>query len=158
MIEKNLSALQENLQEKTYVLEQSAGLVKQMLLLLADPDVTVERLEASMDELEVLAEQMDALCEEFGCIFEELKKNLPDDRPAYQKQIDRILEMNANTDELAQRIAKDLAENKEKMQEYLSEERRNLGVGRKSSKAALNYYKNMSGSNVVPSFFMDHKQ
>lgn len=158
MVEKNLNALQDNLKKKASALERFGGLVKQQALLLEDSDATLEQLDACMDEQDKLTAQINDLSEEFEQICEALKHSLPDDRSAHQKQIDSIMEANAKIDEMTRRIIEELAVNKAKMQDYLSKERRNLGAGRKSSQAALNYYKNMSGSNVVPSYFMDHKQ
>lgn len=158
MVEKSLNTLQDNLKKKASALEKFGGLVKQQALLLEDPDATPEQLDACMDEQDKLTAQINALSEEFEQVCETLKHSLPDERSEHQKQIDSIMDANAKIDEMTRRIVEGLAVNKSKIQDYLSKERRNLGAGRKSSQAAMNYYKNMSGSNVVPSYFMDHKQ
>lgn len=158
MVEKNLNTLQDNLKKKASALEKFGGLVKQQALLLEDPDATPEQLDACMDEQDKLTAQINALSEEFEQVCATLKHSLPDERSEHQKQIDSIMDANAKIDEMTRRIVEGLAVNKSKIQDYLSKERRNLGAGRKSSQAAMNYYKNMSGSNVVPSYFMDHKQ
>ena len=50
------------------------------------------------------------------------------------------------------------ARNKKLIEDYFRKEREGIRVGRKSSKAAINYYKNMSGSSVVMPLFMDDKK
>ena len=48
--------------------------------------------------------------------------------------------------------------NKQKLEIYFQNERKDLGTGRRSSKAALDYYKSMNRSNVIPPQFMDQKK
>ena len=50
------------------------------------------------------------------------------------------------------------ARNKKLIEDYFRREREGIREGRKSSKAAINYYKNMNKSSVVMPYFMDSKK
>ena len=50
------------------------------------------------------------------------------------------------------------ARNKKLVEDYFRRERNSLNRNRKSSKAAYDYYKSMSQTNVVQPRFMDNKQ
>ena len=48
--------------------------------------------------------------------------------------------------------------NRKAVAEALSNERKELGQGKRSLNVAMNYYRNMSGANVVPPQYMDKKK
>ena len=50
------------------------------------------------------------------------------------------------------------SENKALVEKYFTDQRKELGQVRKSSKAAYGYYQNMSKSNTAPPQFMDTKK
>ncbi len=47
--------------------------------------------------------------------------------------------------------------NRQLVSTFFKKERQNIGQGRKSSQAALNYYRSMSNTNVAPPYVIDKK-
>ena len=50
------------------------------------------------------------------------------------------------------------ARNRKLIEDYFRKEKEGIRMGRKSSKAAVDYYKNMNKSSVVMPLFMDSKK
>lgn len=158
MIEKDLKVLEESLNKKAAILEKLHELGDKQSELLTDPSMSMEDFDKYMDEQDVLVGRLVELDEGFDALYESLKESMPDDKIPYMQQITRIQELVGKLMSQTELLSKKEAANKEKLTEYFNRERKTFGVGRRSSKAALDYYKSMSGSNVTPSYFMDQKQ
>lgn len=158
MIEKDLKVLEESLNKKAAILEKLHELGDKQSELLTDPSMSMEDFDKYMDEQDVLVGRLVELDEGFDALYESLKESMPDNKTPYMQQITRIQELVGKLMSQTELLSKKEAANKEKLTEYFNRERKNYGAGRRSSKAALDYYKNMSGSNVIPSYFMDQKQ
>lgn len=158
MIEKDLSVLEESLNKKLLVLEELQKSTDKQSLLLEDPNMQAEDFDACMDEQDALVRKLVELDVGFDILYESIKESLPDDKSPYAQQINRIQELVGRIMAQTNLLSKKELTNKEKLTEYFQKERKSFGAGRRSSKAALDYYKNMSGSNMTPPYFMDQKQ
>ena len=158
MVSQKLDLLESNLNQKAVLLEKMAGVLNEQLQLLATSDLRLEELDICMEKQDGLTEELGALNEEADTLYEYLKtKDVSSDKSNVPK-IARI-------QEILSRLTKDFDALQEKelsvkkqMEGFLQKERKNFGTGRRSSKAALDYYMNMSGSTVVPPQFMDRKK
>lgn len=158
MFEKTLNALEESLNEKITVIEELQKLSDKQSVLLVETSLSVEEFDACIDEQDGLVNRLVKLDEEFETLYENLQMSLPPDRSPYASQIARVQELTERLENQAELLSQKEAANKQKLEVYFSKERKNFGAGRRSSKAALDYYTSMSGSNMTPAYFMDQKQ
>lgn len=158
MIEKNLSLLEQNLIKKKNVLNQFQELCDKQFLFIDSQSMTTETFRPYMDGQDSLVEELIVLNEEADLLYESLEKEWPEDKTAYLGQIETLQklmqELSATSDSLQEKEKAC----REKLEVYFEKERKELGAGRKSSNAALNYYKSMSKLNVIPPQFMDQKK
>lgn len=158
MIKETLNALEKNLSEKIIILTKLQTISSQQSALLADSQMDVKNFDACMDEQDILVNKLFQLDEDFDTAYKTLEEVISSDTSAYKQQIAHILELVEDVKKQIFQLT--LQENaiKEKLEDYFKNERKNVRTGRRSSKAAWDYYKNMSRSNVIPPHFMDQKQ
>lgn len=158
MIEKTLELLEQNFLSKRKVLDQLQGVYDKQSVLLESTSINIEIFDDCMEQQEQLLQELICLNEDADRLYERLslEESLLDG--TYDKKISylkRVMSQLMDKTVLLQKVEQS---NKQKLEEYFQNERKNLGTGRRSSKAALDYYKNMSRSNVVPPQFMDQKK
>ena len=158
MVGQKLDSLESNLNKKSVLLKEMAEVLEQQLQLLNTSDMQMEELDLCMEKQGSLTEELEALNEEADSLYEYLQKA---DISAEVGNASKI----AHIKELLSQITTDFEHLQEKeqsarrrMDAFFKKERKNFGDGRRSSKAAFDYYKNMSGANVVPPQFMDWKK
>ncbi len=158
MVGQKLDSLESNLNKKSVLLKEISGVLEQQLKLLDTSDMQVEELDLCMEKQGSLTEELESLNEEADSLYEYLQKA---DISAETGNASKI----AHIKKLLTQITTDFDNLQEKeqsarrrMEACFQKERKNFGDGRRSSKAALDYYKNMSGANVVPPQFMDWKK
>lgn len=158
MVGQKLDLLESNLNKKTVLLKEMADVLNEQLQLLDSSDMQLEELDICMEKQDGLTEELEALNEEADTLYEYLKtKDVSSDKANVPKiaRIQEILSQLTKDFDVLQE--KELSVKKQ-MEGFLQKERKNFGTGRRSSKAALDYYMNMSGSTVVPPQFMDRKK
>lgn len=158
MVGQKLDSLESNLNKKSVLLKEMAEVLEQQLQLLNTSDMQMEELDLCMEKQGNLTEELESLNEEADSLYEYLQKA---DISAEAGNASKI----AHIKELLAQITTDFDDLQEKeqnarqrMEAFFQKERKNFGDGRRSSKAAFDYYKNMSGANVVPPQFMDWKK
>ena len=77
---------------------------------------------------------------------------------AMQADLERLQQLVTEVTETSVTIQAQEARNKKLIENFFRKEREGIRVGRQSSKAAYDYYKNMNRSSVVPPQFMDSKK
>ena len=158
MVGQKLDSLESNLNKKSVLLKEMAEVLEHQLRLLDASDLQMEELDKCMEKQGSLTEELESLNTEADSLYEYLQKA---DISAGTGNTSKI----AHIKELLAQITTDfdILQEKEqsarrRMEAFFKKERKNFGDGRRSSKAALDYYKNMSGANVVPPQFMDQKK
>ena len=158
MMENDLNLLELNLVKKSDLLDQLLGLSDKQLTLLESSTMTAEVFDAYMEELDEQIQKLRLLNEEVDELYERLcSEELLVNGP-YVLQIGHLKELVAQIMEKTGSLQEKEQFNKQKLEVFFQNERKNLGSGRRSSKAALDYYKSMNRSNVVPPQFMDQKK
>jgi len=158
MVGRKLDLLESNLNKKAVLLEKMADVMNEQLQLLDSSDAQLEGLDVYMEKQDVLTEELEALNEEADTLYEYLKtKDVSFDK-ANAPKIERIQELLSQLTKDFDVLQQKELYVKKQMEGFLQKERRNFGTGRRSSKAALDYYMNMSGSTVVSPQFMDRKK
>jgi len=121
-------------------------------------DVQEEAFSKSVPDLgsfdEAIA-QKDALIEElvklddgFEALYEDCKQELENNRAQYAPQIKELQEQIKEVTELSNAVQAKEARNKKLIEDYFARQKESIKSGRQQSKAAYDYYKNMSASTV----------
>ncbi len=153
-----LDILSESLDKKYQVLlEIQKYNEEQEKVFLAD-QIVLQDFDAAVEEKGKLIEKLSRLDLGFEALYQRLAQELSQNRKLYEEQIKKIQQQITKVTELSVSIQAQEARNKKLIEDYFAKERAQIKQGRKSSKAAYDYYKNMSKSNFIPPQFMDSKQ
>ena len=151
-----LNVLSESLDMKLDVLEKLREYTeKQKVMLEEIPDF--EEFDRLFEEKDVLVDKLVSLDEGFEELYKEVSDELKDNKHKYAIQIKQIQDKIRDITEISASIQAQEARNKKVIEEYFTKERQSIRQNRVSSKAAFDYYKNMSGMNLQSSGFMDTK-
>lgn len=158
MVENALDLLEQNLVRKIELLDRLQELCDKQSTLLDNSSMEAEDFDGCMDEQDDLLQELIGLNGELDELYERLRlEEFSGDGP-YAEQINHLKSLVSQIMEKNGFLQEKERLNKRKLDAYFENERKNLGSGRRSSKAALDYYKNMSRSNVIPPQFMDQKK
>ena len=157
-MENYLKILEDSLQEKISVLEEISQYNQEQEELLKKQDVSLEELDDNMSKKDELIEKLTGLDQGFESLYERIKEQLLGGKDAYKVQIKKLQDLISQVTEQSVSIQAQEARNKKLVEKYFSEERIQLKHDRQTSKAAYNYYKNMSNTNVMPPQYMDQKK
>ena len=158
MVGQKLDLLENNLNKKSVLLQEMADVLEQQLHLLNASDMQMEELDLCMEKQGGLTEALESLNEEADSLYEYLQKADISAVTGNASKIARIKELLSQITTDFEILQKKEQSARQRMDAFFQKERKNFGDGRRSSKAALDYYKSMSGSNVVPPQFMDQKK
>lgn len=158
MVEKNLDLLEQNLEKKNGVLDCLLEVCDKQTVLLKSPSVELEAFDGCMEEQDKGVQELILLNDEAEDLYEQLRsENLLINGP-YGEQIKRLRALISQIMDKTSLLQEKEQSNKQRMEAYFQMERKSFGTGRRSSKAALDYYRNMNRSNVIPPQFMDQKK
>lgn len=158
MVEAKLKSLEENLLKKDTLLDKLHLLCDKQLDLLEDSNMEAEDFDNCMEEQDGLLQELTGLNEEADELYECLHTEVFSADGPYVVQIEVLRNMISKVMDKFDSLQTKEQTKKEKLDSYFERERKAFGTGRKSSKAALDYYKSMSRSGVVPPQFMDQKK
>ena len=158
MVGQKLDLLESNLNKKMLLLKKMTDILNEQLQLLDSSDIQLEELDVYMERQDGLTEELEALNVEADTLYEYLKLTDVSSDKANVPKIVRIQELLSQLTKDFDALQEKEQSARKQMDAYFQKERKNFGTGRRSSKAALDYYMNMSGSTVVPPQFMDRKK
>ena len=157
-MENYLNILEDSLREKLGVLEEISRYNQEQEILLKKPEVSLEELDDNMARKDELIDKLSGLDQGFETLYERIREQLLAGKDAYKTQIKKLQELISQVTEKGVSIQAQEARNKKLVERYFAGEKAQLKQGRQTSKAAYNYYKNMSNSNVMSSQYMDQKK
>lgn len=158
MTQNYLTLLEESLQKKLQVMDEIQQYnLRQQEIFQAD-EVDIDRFDEYVQEKGNLIDKLNSLDNGFESLYNKVAKELADNRDAYKDQIKRLQELVTQVTETSVTIQAQEARNKKLIEDFFQKTRESIRSGRKSSKAAYDYYKNMSKSSVVMPQFMDSKK
>ena len=158
MTQNYLTLLEESLQKKLQVMDEIQQYnLKQQEIFQAD-EVDIDRFDEYVEEKGNLIDKLNSLDNGFESLYAKVAKELEGNRDQYKDQIKRLQELVTQVTETSVTIQAQEARNKKLIEDFFQKTRENIRSGRKSSKAAYDYYKNMSKSSVVLPQFMDRKK
>lgn len=158
MTQNYLTLLEESLQKKLQVMDEIQQYnLRQQEIFQAD-EVDIDRFDEYVEEKGNLIDKLNSLDNGFESLYAKVAKELEGNRDQYKDQIKRLQELVTQVTETSVTIQAQEARNKKLIEDFFQKTRENIRSGRKSSKAAYDYYKNMSKSSVVMPQFMDSKK
>lgn len=158
MTGKYLALLEESLRSKLQVMDEVQQYnLRQQEIFQAD-EVDMDRFDEYVEEKGALIEKLNDLDDGFESLYQKVAEELAENRDQYRDQIRCLQELVAKVTEASVSIQAQEARNKKLVEDFFRKERESLRDGRRSSKAAYDYYKNMSKSSVILPQFMDRKK
>ena len=158
MVENNLKRLEENLEKEKMLLDSLVALCDRQNELLTSSDMEPEVFDDSMEKQDELLKELLVLDENTESIYESLHAESIDMNGAYADTIGKVRQLIGEVRDKTISLQEKEQIKKKNLDVYFESERKNLGLERRSSKAALDYYNSMNRSNVIPPQFMDQKK
>ena len=158
MTENYLALLEESLREKLQVMAeiQKYNLRQQEIFQSGQADI--DKFDEYVAEKGILVEKVTALDSGFESLYAKVAEELQGNRERYAEQIKSLQSLVAEVTDKNVEIMAQEARNKKLVEDFFRRERDGIRMGRKSSKAAIGYYKTMSKTAVVAPQFMDKKK
>lgn len=157
-MENQLTILSESLDKKLSVLKEIQRYNKEQEQCFLEERANLESFDAAIAQKDRLIQQLQKLDEGFELLYARLAEQLKANRSQYADQIRELQDKIRQVTELGVSIQAQEKRNKALVEQYFAKQRSSIRQGRKSSAAALKYYKNMSGNNVKPPSFLDSKK
>ena len=157
-MENYLNVLEESLHKKIQVLGKIQDYNARKQENLHSDTVDMEEFDQYVEEKGKLIEELELLDSGFEILYEKLAEQLKENRDRYAAQIRTLQGLIKQVTDMGVTAQVQEARNKKLIEDYFRRSREGLAKDRKTSKAAYDYYRNMSNRNYVPSQFMDIKQ
>lgn len=152
-----LTVLEESLQKKLLILDKIQEYNEKQRRIFQESKPELSEFDAYIEEKGKLIEQVNKLDNGFEILYSNVSAELQDNRDKYASQIKSLQELITQVTEKSVAIQSQEARNKALIEEFFAKERAGIREGRKSSKAAYDYYKNMSRTNYTESYYVDSK-
>ena len=158
MTENYLVLLEESLKRKLQVMAEIQDYNLRQQEIFQSDNVEVDRFDEYVAEKGVLIDKLNALDNGFENLYARVAEELKDNREGYADQIKTLQRLITQVTETGVTIQAQENRNKKLVEDYFRKEKEGIRMGRKSSKVAVDYYKNMNKSSVVMPLFMDSKK
>lgn len=153
-----LTLLEESLRRKLKVMDEIQEYNLRQQEIFQSDDVDLDRFDEYVEEKGNLVDKLTALDNGFEKLYANVAEELKGNREQYAEQIKILQGLITEVTDTSVTIQAQEARNKKLIQDYFTKERKGLQMNRKTSKAAIDYYKTMSKSSVVLPQFMDSKK
>lgn len=157
-MENYLNVLEDSLHKKIQVLGRIQDYNARQQEIFQSDTVNMEEFDQYVEEKGGLVEELERLDSGFEALYANLAEQLKADRTRYAEQIRTLQGLIKRVTDMGVAVQAQEARNKKLIEDYFRRSREDLAQDRKTSKAAYDYYKNMSNTNFVPPQFMDSKQ
>lgn len=158
MTEKYLNVLEESLEKKLQILAKLKEYSQCQQEVFQAEEVKPEKFDEYADRKSELIDELTALDSGFETLYENVSRELQDNRDAYAEQIKRMQGLVTKVTEESVAIQAQEARNKKLVEEYFRKERAGIAQSRKNSKAVYDYYKSVNKPGAMSPRFMDSKQ
>lgn len=153
----SLNVLADSLDIKLEVLTQIKEYTEKQKNALEAESLDLAEYDKYVDEKDKLVDKLISLDDGFEKLYREVSDELNNNKGIYSIQIRQFQDKISAITEISTSIQAQEARNKKMIEEYFAKERQGIRNSRVSSKAAYDYYRNMSGMNLQTSGFMDSK-
>ncbi len=155
-----LQIMTESLQKKKQILGEimQANDAQTKVLEAETPDW--EAFDGYADRKTELISQLDTLDEGFDSLYNHIKEALAEEagRQMYQDEIRTMQQLIKELTDQSMSIQASEARNKQMVEQKFARQRQQLKAGHLSSKAAMDYYRNMRQTGNLQAQFLDSKQ
>lgn len=158
MTNQYLSILVESLQKKSRVLDQIKEFNDRQGQMFKEDKVSLDEFDRYVEEKGKLIEQLEQLDEGFEQIYGRIAEEVVAEKDKYKDQIKTLQGLIREISDKSIAIQAQEERNKHLVEQFFKRERSQVGAKRKSTAAAINYYKSMSNTGVVSPQFMDKKK
>ncbi len=153
-----LTLLEESLRKKMQVMTEIQDYNLRQEEIFKSGNVDLDRFDEYVAQKGDLVDKLTALDNGFERLYAEVAEELKNDRAKYGEQIKALQSLITEVTDNSVLIQAQEARNKKLIEEYFRKEREGICQGRKSSKAAINYYKTMRKSSPGASLYLDSKK
>lgn len=153
-----LTILQESLRKKSGILDKIREFNERQFQVFQNDEVSLEAYDHYADEKGELIEELTKLDDGFEVLYDKIREELLNDRERYADQIGELQTLVKEVVEKSVSVQAQETRNKRQVEQYFQKAKADIGNRRRTSAAAMNYYKNMSNTNAVPPQFMDRKK
>lgn len=153
-----LTILTESLHKKIQILEEILRICDYQGKVLETAPIDYEKFDMYVDDKDICISQLTKLDEGFEQVYDKVREELQNNKDAYGDWIREAKELITQITEKSVAIQTQESRNKLALENAFHKEREGLGKGKKSMKAAMDYYRNMNRTNVVTSQYMDKKK
>ncbi|MBQ8878194.1 MAG: flagellar export chaperone FlgN [Lachnospiraceae bacterium] len=160
MEKQYLPIMVQSLEKKIGILDQIIEKNKEQTEILNDPDMKWDDFDANANQKMNLIDEMEKLDDGFEELFARVKEELqsPGGKTKYAQVIVQMQGLIQQITERSVSIQAQEARNKALVEQYFRHTREIIRKGRTSSRAAMDYYKNMSQTSFASPFFLDSKK
>ena len=158
MTENYLTLLEESLRKKLQVMADIQAYNLRQSELFQSNSADLDKFDEYVEEKGRLVDRLTELDNGFEKLYAKVAAQLEGNRALYATQIRTLQGLVKEVTDTSVAIQAQEARNKKLIEDYFRKEREGIRDGRKSSKAAINYYRTMSKSAVVQPAFMDSKK
>ena len=158
MTENYLILLEESLRRKLQVMAEIQDYNLRQQEIFQSDNVEMDQFDEYVAEKGALINKLTSLDNGFENLYARVAEELKGNREKYADQIKTLQDLITEVTETGVMIQAQEARNKKLVEAYFRKEKEGIRMGRKSSKAAVDYYKNMNRSSVVMPMFMDSKK
>ena len=158
MIENYLQILEESLRKKQEVLLRIEECNANQEQILKADSVSEEEFAQSIEKKGELIEALTKLDDGFETLYAQIKEQLSAGKEQYKEQIRVLQKLIVEVTEKSVAIQVQESRNKALAEKFFAEKKSEVKQGRRNSKAAMNYYRNMKQSQVIPPQFLDKKK
>lgn len=158
MSKEYIIALKESLEKKLKVLDETYRICQMQFDIISGNDPDYDEFDRLFDDKEICIEKLSKLDEGFEIVYERVSEELKSNSGDYTEiiaqmkgLITQITEVSTSISALEERI-------KNGVSDALIKERKGIADTKRSVNVAMNYYKNMTGTGIPDSMYMDKKK
>lgn len=158
MMTNYLTLLEESLQKKQKVLEEIQLYNRKQQEIFQADKVDLDSFDAAVEEKGRLIEKLELLDKGFETMYQKVSQELTENRNHYAEQIVRLQKLVKSVTDMSVAVQTQEARNKKLIEDYFAGQRENIRTGRKSSQAAINYYRSMNNPGAMTFRMFDDKK
>lgn len=153
-----IDILQQSLEKKIKVLDKIIEANKEHAKIAEAEKFEPEAFDEVFDRKDALIKELEQLDRGFNTIYARVRDELTENKEAYKEQIAKMQHLISEITDKSVLIQVEEKRNKETLMGRFDMMKREVHQAKNTQKIAANYYKNMSGLNVVEPQFMDRKK
>ena len=153
-----LSILEESLNRKIEVLNEILRLNELQKESVSGVKLDEEKFEEMIEKKTVCIEELTRLDNGFEAVYANVKEILSKDSDSYKSEIEEMKKLISEITEKSMEVQLSEKRNEKLVYSKMSEERIKIRKSKNANKVASDYYKSMSGGNVVEPQFLDKKK